>query len=132
MAYCDIIRSMIVINIENQISISALKEMAKKMFGNLVKAVVDLERETMAVDGELHSDEELLLAENGSKRADVWGINLYPDFFGTEKFVEFDSMINIKPQNGNRSRGIDDVKTRKKVLKTVEKLVTHKYSMTNE
>lgn len=108
---------------ENKISISALKEMAKKMFGNLIKAVVDVEREIMAVDGELHSDEELLLVENHSKRADVWGINLYPEFFGTDKFVEFDSMINIKPQQGNRSRGVDNTETKNKILKIVKNLV---------
>ena len=96
------------------------------MFGNLVKAVVDVEREIMAVDGELQSDEELLLAENGSKRADVWGINLYPEFFGTEKFIEFDSMINIKPQHNNRSRGIDSEKIRNKIAEIIRDLVTEK------
>ena len=96
------------------------------MFGNLVKAVVDVERKIMAVDGELHSDEELLLAENGSKRADVWGINLYPEFFGTEKFIEFDSMINIKPQHNNRSRGIDSEKIRNKIAEIIRDLVTEK------
>ncbi|MBU4142996.1 hypothetical protein KJ590_03285 [Patescibacteria group bacterium] len=97
--------------------------MAKKMFGNLVKAVVDVERQVMAINGELHSDEELLLSENGSKRANVWGINLYPEFFGTDKFVEFDSMINIKPQYGNRNRGIDDAKIRNKISEIVENLI---------
>ncbi len=56
---------MIIITKKNQIPVSVLKEMAEKMFGNLVKAVVDVEREIIAVDGELHSDEELLLIENG-------------------------------------------------------------------
>jgi len=124
----DIIESqykfMTIITQENRISVLALKEMAKKMFGNLVKAVVDIEKGIMAVDGELHSDEELLLIENGSKRFDVWGINLYPEFFGEEKFVEFDSMINIKPSQGNRSRGVDDLEIRKKTLEIVQKLVT--------
>lgn len=117
---------MIIVSPKNRISISALKEMAKKMFGNLVKAVVDVEKGKMAIDGELHSDEELLLIENGSKRSDVWGINLYPELFGTDKFVEFDSVINIKPQHSNRSRGIDNEKTRKKVLEIVENLITQK------
>ena len=114
---------MIIVTIENQISVSGLKEMATKMFGNLVKAVVDVRQEIMAVNGELHSDEELLLTENGSKRADVWGINLYPEYFNTDKFVEFDSMINIKPQVGNRIRGVDDKKTKNKILEIVKKLI---------
>lgn len=112
-----------IIAIENKISIPSLKEMAEKMFGNLIKAVVDVECEIMAIDGELHSDEELLLTENGSKRADVWGINLYPEYFNTDKFIEFDSMINIKPQLGNRSRGVDDEKTKNEILEIVKKLI---------
>ncbi|MBU1102850.1 hypothetical protein KJ853_04345 [Patescibacteria group bacterium] len=115
---------MIIVTPQNQITISDLKEMAEKMFGNLIKAAVDVEKGIMAVDGELHSDEELLLVEGGSKRPDVWGINLYPDFFGKEKFVEFDSMINIKPALGNRSRGVDDPKIKSKILEIVKKLVT--------
>ena len=93
------------------------------MFGNLVKGVVDVEKEIMAVDGELHSDEELLLNESGSKRADVWGINFYPDYFKTDKFIEFDSMINIKPQHRNHSRGIDDVEIRNRISEIVGNLI---------
>ena len=114
---------MTIVTLKNKISISKLNEMAKKIFGNLVKAVIDVEKGIMAIDGELHSDEELLLAENGSKRADVWGINFYPEFFGTDKFVEFDSMINIRPSQGNRSRGVDDPKIRAKIVTIVNKMV---------
>jgi len=110
---------------DNKIAVSELVEMAKKMFGNLVKGVVDVEKETMAVDGELHSDEEMLLNENGSKRADVWGINLYPEYFGTDKFIEFDSMINIKPQFDNRGRGVDDAQIRERISEIVKKLIAN-------
>jgi hypothetical protein len=102
--------------------------MAKKMFGNLVKAVVDEKREIMVIDGELHSDEELLLMENGSNRSDVWGINLYPQFgLPSEKFVEFDSMINIKPSFGNQSRGVDNQQTREKIRGIVKNLVVSEF-----
>lgn len=114
-----------IIDEKNQISIPELEEMAKKMFGNLVKAVVDVKREIMAIDGELHADEELLLVEKGSKRADVWGINFYPEYLNTDNFIEFDSMVNIKPQFNNRSRGIDDEKTRIKITEVVKKLIKH-------
>ncbi|PIQ92879.1 MAG: hypothetical protein COV69_00955 [Parcubacteria group bacterium CG11_big_fil_rev_8_21_14_0_20_39_14] len=97
--------------------------MAKKMFGNLVKAVVNAEKGIMAIDGELHSDEELLLIENGSRRVNLWGVNLYPEFFGKDQFVEFDSLINIKPSQGNRSRGVNDQEIRKKILEIVGKLI---------
>lgn len=114
---------MIIVTQENKVVISILDEMAKKMFGNLVKAVVDIKQEIMAIDGELHADEEVLLTENGSKRSDVWGINLYPEYFGQENFVEFDSMINLKPFLGNRNRGVDDPEIRKKILEIVGNLV---------
>ena len=68
-----------------------LDKMAKSRFGNLVKAVVDLEKKLMVVDAEMHADEEQLLLQQGSSQSSLWGINLYPDKFGTADFVEFDS-----------------------------------------
>ncbi|MFA5777587.1 MAG: DUF5674 family protein [Parcubacteria group bacterium] len=108
--------------IDKEITIQELKEMAEKMFGNLVKAVVDVEKEIMAVDAELHADEEAFLLENGSKQENLWGINLYPEISGDD-FVEFNSMINLRPAQGNRSRGIDDVKIQEKIKSIVNKLV---------
>ncbi|RPI24528.1 MAG: hypothetical protein EHM61_16825 [Acidobacteria bacterium] len=96
--------------------------MASAMFGDLVKAVVDLRRELLAVDAELHSDQEAYLLENGSEQRDLWGINLYPEL-QDEGFVEFDSMINLRPSQGNRSRGIEDPGIREKILKIVYSLV---------
>ncbi len=92
------------------------------MFGNLVKAVVDVKKETMGVDGELHADLQGLLIENDSDWQNLWGINLYPKKSG-EDFIEFDSVINIRPTQNNRSRGVDDAKIRGKVIKIVNKLV---------
>ena len=112
---------MLIITPENKISVSILREMAKKMFGNLVKAVVDVEKEIMAIDGELHADEQALLLEQSSKQQNIWGINLYPDK-AEDDFIEFDSVINIRPLQQNRSRGVDDEATRKKILEIVNKL----------
>ncbi len=108
--------------IEQTISRAELAELAKERFGDLIKAVVDVDRGIMAVGGELHADEEALLLENGSKQKDIWGINIYPDRSG-DKFVEFDSMINIRPSQKNRSRGVEDPETRKLIIKTVGLLV---------
>ncbi len=108
--------------ITDKILIEELKEMADKMFGNLVKAVIDIEKEIMAVDAELHADEEALLLENGSAQKNLWGINIYPELIGDD-FVEFDSMINLRPAQGNRSRGIDNIEVQKKILEIVNKLV---------
>ncbi len=108
--------------ITNEITIAELKEMSEKMFGNLVKAVVDTEKEIMAVDADLHADEESLLLENGSEQKNLWGINLYPELT-EDDFVEFDSMINLRPSQKNRSRGVDDLDIQKRIIEIVNKLV---------
>ena len=102
------------------VTIKELKDMAAGMFGNLVKAVVDVEKEIMVIDGELHADEEALLLENGSKQENLWGINIYPDL-PKEDRIEFDSMINLKPRIGNRTRSVDDSKTRNKIIEIINK-----------
>lgn len=100
-----------------------LGAIAREEFGNVVKAVVDIEKEIMTVGGELHADEETLLMEKeGSNRENTWGINLRLDKTGKE-FIEFDSMINIKPAFGNRSREVEDGKVREKIIQIVEKLI---------
>jgi hypothetical protein len=108
--------------ITKALEIAELKEMAANSFGSLVKAAVDIERELLAVDGELHSDLEALLLENGSKQKDIWGINIYPDLQGDE-FVEFDSIINMRPSQGNRSRGVEDKLAREKITGIVNKRI---------
>ena len=76
----------------------------------------------MAVDGELHADEEALLLESGSRQEDLWGINIYPDLEMPDR-IEYDSVINIRPSQGNTSRGVDDPEIREKILRIVEGLV---------
>lgn len=108
--------------IKDKITLAELKEIAKKRFGNLVKAVVDVEKKMVVVDGELHADEEALLLEKSSKQENLWGINLYPEEKG-ERFIEFDSVINLRPSLGNLSRGVDNPKIREKIKKIFNKLV---------
>lgn len=108
--------------ITETIALEDLKVMAAAGFGNMVKAVVDIDRELLAVDAELHSDLEALLLENGSKQKNLWGINLYHELSGDE-LVEFDSMINLRPSQGNRSRGVQDEGLRKKIIQVVGKRV---------
>ncbi len=105
-----------------ELKINELKDMAQRSFGNFVKAVVDVERGLIAVDAELHADLESLLLQDGSKQKDLWGINLYPELEGAE-FVEFDSMINLRPSQGNRSRGVESVELRGKIMSIVQKRI---------
>jgi hypothetical protein len=107
-----------------KISIPQLREMAEKGFGNLVKAVVDVRQRLIVVDAELHADEELFLLENGSRQQDLWGINLYPDADPNgADFIEYDSMINLRPSQKNRSRGVDDEETRTAIVAIVKEWI---------
>jgi hypothetical protein len=108
--------------IETQIEKTKLSELAKKRFGDLIKAVVDVKRGRMVVGAELHADEEALLLEQGSEQQDLWGINLYPEKSGDE-WIEFDSMINLRPSQGNRSRSVEDPLIRQKIREIVKQLV---------
>jgi len=108
--------------VAEKLTLNELNELAANMFGNLIKAVVDVDRELLAVDAELHSDLEALLLEDGSKQESLWGINLYPEMQGDE-FIEFDSMINMRPSQGNRGRGVENQDMRNKIIEIVAKRI---------
>ncbi len=108
--------------IANTLSLGELEAMAASRFGNLVKAVVDVEKEIIALDAELHSDLEALLLDNGSRQQNLWGINLYSKA-APEEFIEFDSVINMRPSCGNMSRGVDAEEVRKKIIKIINKMI---------
>lgn len=110
--------------VREKISNAELKSMAQKIFGSLVKAVVDIEQEIMAVDAELHADLEEHLLEHGSQQKNLWGINIHPDKISENSWIEFDSMINIRPSIGNMNRGVNDPKIREHIIRIVHKLVT--------
>ncbi|HLC70097.1 MAG TPA: DUF5674 family protein [Patescibacteria group bacterium] len=99
-----------------------LKSVAEKRWGDMVKAVVDIEKEIMAIGGEMHADEEQILLENGSEQKNLWGINLYPDKLDDD-FIQYDSMINIRPKQNNRSRGVEDEAVKIRIVELVNKLV---------
>lgn len=108
--------------INKNISISELRIISVKMFSGLVKVVVDIKKEIMVIGADMHADEEKYLIELGSIQDDLWGINLYPDQKG-EDFIEYDSMINVRPRINNFTRGINDEKIKQKIIKIVNKLV---------
>lgn len=108
--------------IEKPISKKKLADIAKNQFGDLVKAVVDIEKEIIAIGGELHADEEAALLEKGSRQDNLWGVNLYPEK-SKGRLIEFDSMINVRPSQGNRSRSVENLKTQKKIRDIVNKLI---------
>lgn len=104
------------------ILLDELRRLAASRFGEMVKAVVDLRRRVMLLDADMHADQEAELLAEGAAPDDLWGINLYPDLSGDD-WLEFDSMINLRPSFGNRSRGVDDEATRTALRDVVVRLV---------
>src|SRR3989338_9135207 len=104
--------------IKDKISQAEIKELARQTFGDMVKAVVDIERGIMAAGGEMHADCEQVLLDDGSKQENLWGANIYPDSVGDD-FIEYKSLINIRPKVGNRSMDIEDMAIREKVKQII-------------
>ncbi len=104
------------------IALDEIRLLAVARFGDMIKGVVDLERGILLLDADLHADQEASLLADGSKQTNLWGINLYPDIAGDD-WLEFDSMINLRPSFGNRSRGVDDPGTRAVIAAFVERVV---------
>lgn len=109
--------------ITSTISLKELKDMSQMWYGQLVKAVVDVERKHMAVGGEMHADEEQVLLLDGSKQENLWGLNIYPDK-DIENRIEFDSMINVRPSQHNMSRGVEDERLKKMIRSIVDHMIT--------
>ncbi len=105
-----------------KISREQLKELASNTFVDMIKCVADVNRGLLAVDAELHADLESMLLEQGSEQEFLWGFNLYPDETGDD-FIEFDSLINIRAWQGNRSRDVEDENVRKQIEELVSKFV---------
>ncbi len=91
-------------------------------FPDMIKCVVDLEREVVAIGGELHADAEELMLEEGSRQKDVWGANLYPNASPGER-LEYSALINIRPSMGNRSMEVQDAGIRERIRRVIEKLI---------
>ena len=108
--------------VSGKISKRELENMASDLFGDMVKGVVDVGKESIALDAELHSDLEAALLEKGSSQKDLWGINIYPGLSG-EDMVEFDALINIRPSQNNCSRGVEDPGIQEKINEIVHKRV---------
>jgi hypothetical protein len=111
-----------IVVISEPINAEQLTKIAAERFGDMVKAVVDINRRMLAIGGGMHSDEEAVLLEQGSAQTDLWGINIYPDKPRSE-WIEFDSLINIRPRQNNRSRVVEDAGTRGLIQEIVDSLI---------
>ena len=107
----------------DNVSIEELTKLSEKMYGSLVKADVDIVRRVVVIDMDMHADGEAYLLDDGSQQADLWGINLHPQKYGTQDFIEFDSMINIRPRQGNSSRDVLDPGVRSQITEIITGIV---------
>jgi hypothetical protein len=108
--------------VQDAITKEELGTIAAQQFGDMIKAVVDVERGIMAIGGELLADEEAVLLENGSRQENLWGVNLYPEQPPSE-WTEFDSMINVRPAKNNRSRSVENATIRDAIVAIIHRLV---------
>lgn len=108
--------------IRTKTTIEHLGEVAAQTYGDFVKVVVDVARRVMAIGGELHSDEEAALLDDGSDQENLWGANVYPGRPPGQR-IEYTSLINIRPSQGNRTQGIASATVRSKVSEAVGSLV---------
>lgn len=106
----------------SRVNLDYIRDLSQNWYGEMIKAVADVENGLIAVDAELHSDLERLLLENGSNQESLWGFNIYPELDG-EDFVEFDSLINIRPRQNNRSRDVEDPQVREKIISIVNEFI---------
>ncbi len=100
--------------LESHIDPVRLRRLVSQGFGDMVKYVVDVERGLIAIGGEMHADAEQALLEAGSLQENLWGANYYPGR-GREGCIEFSSLINIRPSQGNRSMVVQDVRIQGKI-----------------
>lgn len=112
----------IVVLRDERISPDVLKQLVTRFFEDMVKFVVDVERGLAAVGGELHADAEAILLEEGSLQEDLWGANYYPDM-DEDDCIEYTSLINIRPSQGNRSTLVEDADTRARVRDIAFRLI---------
>lgn len=106
--------------IEKRISEKELRKVAEEFYGEMIKGVVDIEREILAMGGEYHMDANNMLIENDSKQQNIWGFNWYFDRNGDDR-IEYISLINIRPKAGNRVMEVQDKSLRDKMKKIILK-----------
>ncbi|MDT8369498.1 MAG: DUF5674 family protein [Longimicrobiales bacterium] len=92
--------------LDRPITSEELSALVERFFEDMVKYVADLQREVIAIGGDLHADAEAVLLERGSRQRDLWGANYYPGR-GPDACIEFTSLINIRPAQDNPSMELE-------------------------
>lgn len=108
--------------VTTSITLQRVKQLAAQTYGDMVKAVADIEQKIIAIGGEYHADAEKLLLESGSKQSDLWGFNIYPEQ-DRQTWLEYNSLINIRPHAHNRSLVIGNQEIKEKIKNIVDEKI---------
>lgn len=108
--------------VSSRIDHAVLSKLVKENYGEMIKGVVDVAREIVALGGELHADAQAALLQDGSHPEDIWGFNIYVDKPRQQR-MDYTSFINVRPSAGNRSMEIQDHVLRKRIRTIVDSLV---------
>jgi hypothetical protein len=111
-----------IIVLDAPIARDELRRLVESAFGDMVEYVVDVERNVIAIGGQMHADAELVLLDAGSQLADLWGANYLPGR-GAEECIEYTSLINIRPAVGNPSMEVADPAVRARIRALTHALV---------
>lgn len=108
--------------IKKRIAKSYLKKFLDKPFKEVVKFVVDLDQQIIALGGELHSDAAEKLIRQGSDNRNLWGGNFYP-LKSKKDWLEYSSLINLKPSQDNFAIDIKNQPIKKQINKIIKQLI---------
>ncbi len=109
--------------VRDTIPIADLKPIAAAWYVDMIKGVVDVEQEILVLGGEYHMDANTVLTESGSKQSDVWGFNIHLNK-PREEWIEYLSLINIRPAQGNRGMHVEDTKLQERIRAIINKKIT--------
>lgn len=108
--------------VRTTVSRKQLTEIAKEYYEDIIKGVVDINREVVALGGEMHADAEEGLLNDGSQLRDLWGFNLLLDEL-KENCLVYESFINIRPGDNNKSLEVQDPEIRKQMMQIIFKRI---------
>jgi len=108
--------------LDKKMPAAELAALAAEGYGDFVKAVADISRGIIALGGEMHADAEALLLEEGSLQEDLWGFNVLPGM-PMGQHIEYTSLINIRPKQGNPSTTVADAGVRSQIDRLVDRFI---------
>jgi hypothetical protein len=107
---------------DKEVDMMKIKQLANEWHETLVKGVADCKQGLLALGGEWHMDANNKLLESGSSQENLWGFNIYPQKSGSNA-LEYISLVNIRPSQGNTDMELKDEVLRGKIKKLVKKII---------